>query len=129
MGCAPKRILRLGGTEGCDMCPQTLTPRMKHTRGCQTVRRDVFAACYRNDVDSKPPHFFEAESGIRSPNRIEDRKKKPNGSNRKSNRLAKKKILHTLYHTELLLGLIDVVQCLHFSYESSLLTKTTMPWK
>ena len=110
------------------MCPQTLTPRMKHTRGSQTVRRDVFAACYRNNVDSKPSHFFEAESKIRSSNRIEDRKK-AEWTEPKSNRLAKKKILHTLYHSELLLGLIDVVQCLHFSYETSLLTKTTMPWK
>ena len=75
MGCAPRRIFRLGETEECDMCPKTLTPRMKHTRGSQTVRRDVFAACYRNNVDSKPSHFFEAESKIRSPNRIEDRKK------------------------------------------------------
>ena len=48
---------------------------MKHAMGSQTVRRDIFAACYRNDVDTKPSHFFEAESGIRSPNRIEDRKK------------------------------------------------------
>ena len=69
------------------------------------------AACYRNIVDTKPSHFF-------TPNPESDRKsnrkpKKPNGPNRKSNRLTKKQIPRTLCHIELLLGLIGVVQCLH----------------
>ena len=46
--------------------------------------------------------------------RMSNRKpKKPNGPNRKSNRLTKKRNPHTLCHTELLLGLIDVLQGLH----------------
>ena len=43
-----------------------------------------------------------------------ENRKKPNGLNRKLNRLTKKKIPHTLCYFGLLLGLIiDVVQCLH----------------
>ena len=71
-----------------------------------------FAACYRNIVDTKP-HLFEAESEIRS--KVESKTvNKPNGQNRKSNRLKQEKIPHTLCHAETLLGLIDVVQCLHY---------------
>ena len=54
--------------------------------------------------------FFEAESGIRSKVELKAGRE-PNRPIRKSNRLTKKKIPHTLCHTEFLLGLIDVVQC------------------
>ena len=54
--------------------------------------------------------FFEVESEIKYESKTG---KMPNGPNRKSNRLTKKKNPHTLCHTELLLGLIDVVQSLH----------------
>ena len=84
------------------------------------------AACYRNIVDTKPSHFFEAESGIRS--RVEWKTgKKSYGPNRKSNRLTKKKIPHTLCHIELLLGLIDVVQGLREA--TNLLARITVSWK
>ena len=43
---------------------------------------------------------------------IRQNRKRPNGPNRKLNRLKKKKILHTLRRFGLLLGLIDVVQYL-----------------
>ena len=69
--------------------------------------------------------FFESESGIRS--KVESKsEREPNRPIRKSNRLTKKKIPHTLCHTEFLLGLIDVVQCC-VSNESSY--KKTLPWK
>ena len=53
--------------------------------------------------------FFEAESGIRS--KVESKAgREPNRPIRKSNRLKKKKIPHTLCQVEFLLGLIYVVQ-------------------
>ena len=38
---------------------------MKH-QGTPDGTQGYLAACYRNIVDTKPSHFFFAESGIRS---------------------------------------------------------------
>ena len=93
------------------MCPYTLTPRMKHTRVPRTVRWDIWRPAI--ETWSIPSlHFFRSRIRNQIASRIENRKKR-NGPNRKSNRLTKKKNPHTLCHTELLLGLIDVVQSLH----------------
>ena len=70
------------------------------------------AACYRNIVDTKPSDFSKSNpKSDRKSNRRPE--KKPNGPNRKSNSLTKKKNPHTSCHAELLLGLIGVVQGLH----------------
>ena len=94
---------------------------MKHTRGSQTVRRNICAACYRNDVDSKP--FFR--SRIRNQIAESSRRSKKSRMDRTENLIAqqRKNILHTLCLIELLLGLIDVVQCLHFSQNLRFLQK------
>ena len=90
------------------MCPKTLTPRMKHPRVPRTVRRDIWRLAI--EISSIPSlHVFS------KPNQESDRKSngKPENeewSDRKSNRLTKKKTPHTLCHTGLLLGLIDEVQ-------------------
>ena len=78
-------------------------------QGPRTVRRDIWRLAI--EISSIPSlHiFFEAESGIRSQVEWKTGKKR-NRSNRKSNRLTKKKSPHTLCHIELFLGLIDVVQ-------------------
>ena len=80
-------------------------------QGLPDGSQGYLAACYRNIVDTKPSHFL---SRIRNQIEIQiENRKKPNGPNRKLNRLKRKKIPHTLCHFGLLLGLIDVVQCLH----------------
>ena len=56
-------------------------------------------------------HIFLSQIRNQIENEIENRKR-PNGPNRKLNRLKKKKIPHTLCRFGLLLGLIDVVQYL-----------------
>ena len=71
-------------------------------------KQGYLAACYRNIVDTKPSHFSK-------PNPESDRKsnrkpEKEEWTERKLNRLTKKKNPHTLGHVELLLGLIDKVQ-------------------
>ena len=78
-------------------------------QGSPDGTQGYLAACYRNIVDTKPSRFFEVEFRNQIASRMENRKTR-NGPNRKSNRLTKKKSPHTLCHTELLLGLIDVVQ-------------------
>ena len=70
------------------------------------------AACYRNIFDTKPSQFRSRIRRNQVASRIENRKE-PNGSNRRSNQLTKKKIAHTLRHVELSIGLIDAVQGLH----------------
>ena len=99
---------------------------MKHTRVLRTLRRDILRLAI--ETSSIPSlHIFEAESEIRS--KVESKTvNKPNGPNRKSNRLKKEKIPHTLSHAEILLGLIDVVQCLHYlRREPSIVYKTSLP--
>ena len=64
------------------------------------------------------------------PNPKSDRKsnRKPNGPNRKSNRIKQEKIPHTLCQVKILLGLIDVVHCLHYlRREPSVVLKTSLP--
>ena len=105
---------------------KTLTPWMKHTRVPRTVRRDILRLAI--ETSSIPSlHIFEAESEIRS--KVESKTvNKPNGPNRTSNRLKQEKMSHTLCHAEILLGLIDVVQCLHYlRREPSILSKSTLP--
>ena len=86
----------------------SLTPRMRHTRVSQTVCRDIWRPAIET---SSIPSLHIIRSWIRNQieSRIENRKE-PNGPIRKSNCLTKKKIPHTLCHTEFLLGLIDAVQ-------------------
>ena len=84
---------------------------MKHTRVPRTVRRDIWRLAI--ETSSIPSlHIFRSRIRNQIESLIESRKKR-NGPNRKFNRLTKKKNPHTLCHTELLLGLIDVVQSLH----------------
>ena len=82
---------------------------MRHTRVSQTVCRDIWRPAIET---SSIPSLHIIRSRIRNQieSRIENRKE-PNGPKRKCNFLIKKKIPHTLCHTEFLLGLIDVVQC------------------
>ena len=85
---------------------------MKHTRVPRTVRWDIQRlAIEKSSIPS--PHIFRSRIRNQIASRVEDRKK-PNGLNRISNRLTKKKKFHIpgATHVELLLGLIDVVQCL-----------------
>ena len=94
------------------MCPETLTPRMKHTRVPRTVRRDIWRLAIET---SSIPSLHSFRSRIlrnQVANRVENRKE-PNGPNRRSNQLTKKKIPHTLCRVELSLRLIDAVQGLH----------------
>ena len=82
---------------------------MKHTRVPQTVRRDIWRLAIET---SSIPSLQSFRSRIRRnqvASRVENRKE-PNGPNRRSNQLTKKKIPHTLCHVELSLGLIDAVQ-------------------
>ena len=92
--------------------PRSATPRMKHTRVPRTVRRDIWRLAI--ETSSIPSlYIFEAESEIRS--KVESKTvNKPNEPSRKSNRLKQEKIPRTLGHVELLLGPIDVVQCLRY---------------
>ena len=92
--------------------PRSATPRMKHTRVPWTVRRDIWwLAIETSSIPSL--YIFEAESEIRS--KVESKTvNKPNEPSRKSNRLKQEKIPRTLGHVELLLGPIDVVQCLRY---------------
>ena len=93
------------------MSMKPLTPRMKHTRVPETARRDIWQLAIETlSILSLDLFLNRIRNQIES--RIEDRKK-PNGPNRKLNCLKKKRIPHTLSHFGLLLGLIDVVQCLH----------------
>ena len=82
---------------------------VRHTRVSQTVCRDIWRPAIET---SSIPSLHIIRSRIRNQieSRIENRKE-PNGPKRKCNFLTKKKIPHTLCHTEFLLGLIDVVQC------------------
>ena len=99
---------------------------MKHTRVPRTVRRDILRLAI--ETSSIPSlHIFEAKSEIRL--KVESKTvNKPNAPNRKSNRLKQEKISQTLCHAELLLGLIDVVQCLHYlRRKPSIVSKTTLP--
>ena len=88
---------------------------MKHTRVPRTVRRDIWQLAI--EISSIPSlHIFSkpnSESDRKSNGKPE--KKKRNRPNRKSNCLTKKKSPHTLYHIELFLGLIDVVQGLRLA--------------
>ena len=101
-----------------------LTPRMKHTRVPQTVRRDWRLAIETLSI----PSFHIFRSWIRNQIEcwIEDRKK-PNGPNRKSDHLTKKKIPHTSCHVEFF-AWADWCGAM-FAQASNLLTKTTLPWK
>ena len=91
--------------------PRSATPRM-HTRVPRTVRRDIWRLAI--ETSSIPSLcIFEAESEIRS--KVESKTvNKPNEPSRKYNRLKQEKIPLTLGHVELLLGPIDVVQCLRY---------------
>ena len=99
---------------------------MKHTRVPRTVRRDILRLSIET-LSIPSLHIFETESEIRS--KVESKTvNKPNGPNRKSNRLKEEKIPHTLSHAEILLGLIDVVQCLHYlRREPLIVSKTSLP--
>ena len=85
---------------------------MKHGMVPRTVRRDILRLAI--ETSSIPNlYIFEAESEIRS--KVESKTvNKPNGPNRQSSPLKQEKIPRTLGHVELLLGPIDVVQCLRF---------------
>ena len=86
----------------------SLTLRMRHSKVPQTVRRDIWRPAI--ETPSIPSlHIIRSRIRNQIQSRIENRKE-PNGPIRKSNCLTKKKIPHTLCHTEFLLGLIDVVQ-------------------
>ena len=65
---------------------------MKHTRVPRTVRRDIWRLAI--ETSSIPSlHIFRSRIRNHIASRIENRKK-PNGPNRKSNRLTKKKKIH-----------------------------------
>ena len=89
---------------------KTLTPRMKHTRVPQTVRRDIWRLAMET-LSIPSLHIFWSRIRNQIKSRIEHRKK-TNGPNRKSIRLKNKENPHTLCNIGLLLGVIDVVQCL-----------------
>ena len=102
-----------------------LTPRMKHTRVPRTVRRDIWRLAIET---SSIPSFHIFRRWIR--NQIECRiknRKKPNGPNRKSNHLTKKR-----NSTYLVPGRVITRAdwCgTTFAQASNFLTKTTLPWK
>ena len=102
-----------------------LTPRMKHTRVPRTVRRDIWRLAIET---SSIPSFHIFRSWIRNQieRRIEDRKK-PNGPNRKSNRLTKKQN-STYLVPRWIITRADWCGAM-FAQASNLLTKTTLPWK
>ena len=110
---------------------KTLTPRMKHTRIPRTVCRDIWRLGMES-LSITSLHIFWSRIRNQIKIRIENRKK-TNGPSRKSNRLNKiLKNLHTLCHIGLLLGLIDVVQCLYklrtlASYKQSVTRKLNEP--
>ena len=83
---------------------------MKHTRVPRTVRRDIWRLAMET-LSIPSLHIFWSRIRNQIKSRIENRKK-TNGPNRKSNRLKYQKKPRTLCHIGLLLGLIDVVQCL-----------------
>ena len=99
---------------------------MKHTRVPRTVRRDILRLSIET-LSIPSLHIFETESEIRS--KVESKTvNKPNGPNRKSNRIKQEKIPHTLCQAKILLGLIDVVHCLHYlRREPSVVLKTSLP--
>ena len=85
---------------------------MKHTRVPRTVRRDIWRLAIETSLIPSL-YNFETESEIRS--KVESKTvNKPNEPSGKSNRLKQEKIPRTLGHVELLLGPIDVVQCLRY---------------
>ena len=102
-----------------------LTPRMKHTRVPRTVRRDIWRLAIET---SSIPSFHIFRSWIRNQieRRIEDRKK-PNGPNRKSNRLTKKQN-STYLVPRWIITRADWCGAM-FAQASNLLAKTTLPWK
>ena len=109
---------------------KTLTPRMKHTRVPRTVRKDIWRLAMET-LSIPSLHIFWSRIRNQIKSRIENRRK-TNGPNRKSNRLNYKKNPRTLCHIGLLLGLIDVVQCLHklrtlASYKQSVTKKFNAP--
>ena len=70
------------------------------------------AACYRNIVDTKPSHFSKPNpESDRKSNRKPEKEEWTEPKIKSPNK--EKKNPRTLYHVELLLGLIDVVQGLH----------------
>ena len=83
---------------------------MKHTRVPQTVRRDIWRLAMET-LSIPSLHIFWSRIRNQIKSRIEHRKK-TNGPNRKSIRLKNKENPHTLCNIGLLLGVIDVVQCL-----------------
>ena len=67
MGCAPKRIWRPGSLDrGVRHMSINLDTSNETHQGPPDGTQGYLAACYRNIVDTKPSHFFFAESGIRS---------------------------------------------------------------
>ena len=113
MGCAPKRIWRPGSLDrGVRHVSINLDTSNETHQGPPGRYAGIFGGLLSKHRRYQAFTFFEVESEIRS--QVESKTgKKPNGPNRKSNRLTKKKNPHTLCHTELLLGLIGVVQGLH----------------
>ena len=95
MGCAPTRIWSPGPLDRGVWhvsIKLSLTPRMKHTRVPRTIRRDIRRLAI--ETSSMPSlHIFRSRIRNHIAGRIENRKK-PNGPNRKSNRLTKKKKIH-----------------------------------
>ena len=103
---------------------------MKHTRVPRTVRRDIWRLAMET-LSIPSLHIFWSRIRNQIKSRIENLEK-TNGPNRKSNRLINKKNPHTLCHIGLLLGLIDVVQCLRLlriwaSYKQSVTRKLNEP--
>ena len=103
---------------------------MKHTRVPRTVRRDIWRLAMET-LSIPSLHIFWSRIRNQIKSRIENRKK-TNGPNQKSNRLINKKNPLTLCHIGLLLGLIDVVQCLRLlriwaSYKHSVTRKFNEP--
>ena len=94
------------------MCPWNLWHLEWNTPGSpRRARMDIWRLAIET-LSILSLHIFLS----RIQNQIEieiENQKKPNGPNRKLNRLKKKKIPNTLCHFGLLLGLIDVVQYLH----------------
>ena len=79
------------------MCPQTLTPRMKHPRVPKTVRRDIWRLAIETSSIPSLHNFRSRILRNQVASRVENRKE-PNGPSRRSNQLTKKKIPHTLFH-------------------------------
>ena len=98
---------------------------MKHTRVPRTVHRNIWRLAIET---SSIPSFHIFRSWIRNQIecRIEDRKK-PNGPNRKSNRLRKKQN-STYLVPRWIITRADWCGAM-FAQATNLLTKTTLPWK